>query len=224
MSATFQPPVKLHPGTQRTILEVAPTAASTHEVWFENQADSILLTLFVNSSAGDVDVSLYSVTQGGPAESPVHELEILTFPTVTGPTSTLLVEVASVTTTRLKLVATTTDAANFEVQARAINGGASDVRVVTAGTAKTDQKDINIAPAQVIIPPTLTSGIGFMCRNWSSNGATIYVSETQANAVPGKGWPLGPGDTFDISVKGGQTWYASSSIDGADLRILEGQS
>jgi len=65
MSATFQPPVKLHPGTQRTILDVSPTAASTHTVWFENQADSILLTLFVNSSAGDVNVSLYSVTQGG---------------------------------------------------------------------------------------------------------------------------------------------------------------
>jgi len=44
------------------------------------------------------------------------------------------VEVASVTTARLKLVATTTDSANFEVQARAINGGASDVRVVTTPT------------------------------------------------------------------------------------------
>lgn len=222
MSATFQPPVKLHPGTQRTILEVAPTAASSHEVWFENQADSILLTLFVNSSAGDVEVKLYSVTQGGPAQSPIHELEILTFPVVSGPTTTLLVEVASVTTARLKLVATTTDAADFEVQARAINGGASDVRVVTAGSIEMDKKIINSGPGQVVVAAALTESVGFLIKNWSSNGAIVYIAETQAKATTGLGFPLAPGDSFDVSVKAGQTYYATATVDGADLRIVKG--
>lgn len=222
MSATLQPPVKLHPGSQRTILDVSPTSASTHEIWFENQADSIMLTLFVNTSAGDVSVKLYSITQGGPGQASSHELEILSFPTVTGPTSTLLVEVASVTTTRLKLVATTTDAASFEVQARAINGGASDVRVVTAGSITMEQKTINSGPAQVLVAASLTESVGFLVKNWSVNSAVVYIAETPAKATAGTGFPLAPGDSFDVSVKAGQTYYATATVDGADLRIVKG--
>lgn len=173
------PPAKLHPGSQRTLFTGAVTGPTTIERKFINQADSLLLTLFVNSTAGDVTVRIYALNQGGPNSTEADQkLLLFTFPVISAPTTELVVNTVSVTAAELLLVIETTADADLEVQGRAINGGASNVRVVTAGNAFTDQKTINSGVAQVIIPPTLTSGIGFMCRNWSSNGAVIYLSET----------------------------------------------
>lgn len=216
-------PSTLHPGSQYVMLRESPAAAATFDVVFTNQADAVLLTLFVNSTDGDVDVRLFNITQGGPADpKAAQESQVLSFPTVSAPTTTLLIQVAPVTTSRVRLKVTTTAAADFEIQARAINGGASNTRVISSSSIRTDQKVVNTGPAQEIISPTLTDQIGFMIRNWSSNGANIYWSTDPLKAVPSLGWPLSPGDVSSISVRGGQAIYASSDIDGADLRLVEG--
>lgn len=222
-NSTARAPSTIHPGSQYVLLRETPTAASTFDVVFVNQADAVLLTLFVNSTAGDVDVKLYNITQGGPADSqPPQESQVLSFPTVNAPTATLLVQVAPVTTSRLRLKVTTTGAADFEVQARAINGGASNTRVISSSSIRTDQKTINTGAPQEIIPASLTDQIGFMIRNWSANGANIFWSTDVSKATPAQGWPLSPGDVSSISVRGGQAVYASSDVDGADLRLVEG--
>lgn len=223
MANNVKQPSVLHPGSQYVMLQEDVAGAQSFDLAFINQADSILLTLFVNSSAGDVNVQLFGITQGGPADSSTpHEVQILSFPTVTGPTTTLLIQIASVTTHRLRLKASTTAAANFEVQARAINGGASTTRVVTSSSIRTDQKNVNTGVPQEIISASLTDQIGFMIRNWSSNSANIFWSTDISKATPTEGYPLAPGDVASISVRGGQAVYASSDVDGADLRMVEG--
>lgn len=216
--------MKISHGVQLSVLRRDEATAGYADVVFDVQSDSLLTTLFAEVLTGTLDVAVYAITQGGPADSaPAHELQLYDFPVLSAPTANLLIQKAAATTSRVRVKATWTGACKFDVQARAINGGTSETSVVSANEVSTDQITINAGTPQVLVPAALVDNIGFQVRNWSSNGAIVYVSETQANAVPARGWPLGPGDVLSISVKGGQTWYASSTVDGADLRILEGK-
>jgi len=216
--------VKISNGVQLSVLRREETTAGNADISFDVQSDSLLTTLFAEVLVGTLDVGVYAITQGGPSDSSLaHEVLLYSFPTINAPLTDLLIQTAAATTARVRIKATWTGACKFDVQARAINGGTSKTQVVTANTVNTDQITINAGPAQVLIPPALIDSIGWQVRNWSSNGAIVYVSETASKAVPALGYPLGPGDVLSISVKGGQTWYASASINGADLRILEGK-
>jgi archaellum component FlaG (FlaF/FlaG flagellin family) len=216
--------MKISQGVQLSVLRRDEATAGSADVVFDVQSDSLLTTLFAEVLTGTLDVAVYAITQGGPADSaPAHEVQLYSFPTISAPSTDLLIQTAAATTARVRVKASWTGACKFDVQARAINGGTAKTQVVTANAVNTDQITINTGTPQVLVPAALVDNIGFQVRNWSSNGAIVYVSETQANAVPARGWPLGPGDVLSISVKGGQTWYASSTVDGADLRILEGK-
>lgn len=215
--------MKISHGTQLSVLRRDETVAGSADITFDVQSDSVLCTLFAEVNSGDLDVTVYGITQGGPADNSVaHETPLISFPTVSAPTADLLIQTAAATTSRLRVKATWTGEVKFDVQARAINGGTSTTRVVTAGAIAMEQITVNTGAAQTVISPALIDSVGFMLRNWSTNGAIIYVAETPAKAVPATGWPLGPGDVVDISVKAGQAYYASATLDGADLRIVKG--
>lgn len=208
---------------QQSVLRRDTTEAGSADVDFIVQSDSVLTTLFAEVLTGTLDVSVYAITVGGPADpTPAHEVLLYSFPQISAPSADLLIQTAAATTERVRVKAVWTGEAKFDIQARAINGGTSTTRVVTAGSVEMDQTEINTGTPQIIIPASLQDSVGFMLRNWSSNGAIIYVAETEAKAVPAKGWPLGPGDVIDVSVKAGQAYYASSTVDGADLRIVKG--
>lgn len=113
---------------------------------------------------------------------------------------------------------------HYDVQVRAISGGASTTRVVAAASATTQQFSLPPDTPTLIIPASVTSGVGFIGRNWSLSGANIYLAETAAKATPSLGWPLSVGDTFDLSVKGGQEWYAYADGGLGDLRVVRGEA
>lgn len=216
--------MKISPGVQLSVLRRDESVAGTADVSFDVQSDSLLTTLFAEVLVGTLFVQVFALTQGGPADStPAHEVPLYSFPVLSAPTANLLIQKAAATTSRVRVKAIWTGACKFEVQARAINGGTSETSVVSANEVSVEQKLINAGPAQVLIPASLIDNIGFQMRNWSANGAIVYVAETQAKATPALGWPCAPGDVLSISVRGGQTWYASSNINGADIRILEGK-
>lgn len=215
--------MKLHHGVETAVLRVDETASGSADAIVVVQSDSILVTLFATTVGGTVDVEVYAITQGGPGTSdPAHEALLFAFPQLSAPSGSLLLQTAAATTARVRVKATWTGAAKFDVNARAINGGSSNTRVVAATTAVTDAMSVNTGTPQILIPPSLVDGIGFLVKNWSSNGALIYISEDPTK-IPSQAWVLTPGETFDISVKGGQTWFAASSIDGANLRIVRGE-
>lgn len=224
---TTEPQVigKLNHGVQLPVISADVSQAETFDVAFDVQSDSILVTVFAETNAGDLNVEVFAFTEGGPRKPGIQtqEASIIQFPTITGPTTNLLLETAAATTSKVRVKASCTAAAKFYVTARAINGGTSTTRVVTAGAAITDQKIVDAGIPQLIIPPTLITGIGFILKNWSQAGQVIYISEQSAKANPTVGYPISPGGNVAVSVKGGQAWYASASADGADLRILEGE-
>jgi hypothetical protein len=215
---------KISNGVQLSVLRRDVTTAGNADVVFDVQSDSLLTTLFAEVLVGTLDVGVYAITQGGPDDSsPAHEVLLYSFPTISAPSTDLLIQTAAATTARVRIKATWTGACKFDVQARAINGGTSKTQVITANEVQTDQITINSGPAQVLIPASLVDNIGFQLRNWSTNGAIVYISTDPLKAVPSLGYPMGPGDVVSISVKGGQAWFASANINGADLRILEGK-
>lgn len=216
--------MKISHGVQLSVLRRDETVAGSADVTFDVQSDSLLTTLFAEVNAGTLTVQVFAITQGGPADAtPAHEIQLYAFPVLSAPTANLLIQKAAATTSRVRVKATWTGACKFDVQARAINGGTSETSVVSANEVAVEQLTVNSGPAQVLIPASLTDNIGYQLRNWSANGAVVYVAETQAKATPALGWPCAPGDVLSVSVKGGQTWYISSNIDGADVRILEGK-
>jgi hypothetical protein len=215
--------MKLHHGVESAVLRVDETVSGTADAIVTVQSDSILVTLYATTVGGTVDVDVYAITQGGPGNSDAaHEALLFSFPQLSAPSGQLLLQTAAATTARVRVKATWTGAAHFDVNARAINGGASNTRVIAASTAVTDSKTVNTGAPQILIPPSLVGGIGFLVKNWSSNGALIYVSEDPSK-IPNQAWVLTPGETFDISVKSGQTWYTASTVDGANLRIVRGE-
>lgn len=215
--------MKLNHGVQLSVLRRDETGAGSADVSFDVQSDSLLTTLFAEVLSGTLDVGVYAITQGGPADtSPAHEVLLFSFPTVSAPTTDLLIQTAAATTARVRIKATWTGACKFDVQARAINGGTSKSIAVTTASIEMEQKTINAGPAQVLMTASIVNSVGFLVKNWSTNGAVVYVAETLAKATLGAGFPLAPGDSFDVSVRAGQTYYATASINGADLRIIRG--
>lgn len=215
--------MSLNKGVQKSVLSKNELSAGYDEVTLAVDTDSVLTTLFVESLTGSLNVDVYAITVGGTGDStPPHEVLLYSFPTITSPTANLLVQTAAAVTKKLRIKATWTGPAKFDVQARAIDGGASKTQVITAGSIEMDQVTINSGPAQVLIPVSLVDEVGFLVKNWSSNGAVVYVAETAGKATTSKGFPLAPGDSFDVSVKAGQAYYATATIDGADLRIVKG--
>lgn len=214
---------KISNGVQLSVLRRDVSTAGSADVVFDVQSDSLLTTLFAEVLVGTLDVGVYAITQGGPDDSmPAHEVLLYSFPTISAPSTDLLIQTAAATTAKVRIKATWTGACKFDVQARAINGGTSKSIAVTATTIEMEQKTINTGPAQVLVAASVVNSVGFLVKNWSSNGAVVYVAETPAKATSALGFPLAPGDSFDVSVKAGQTYYATASINGADLRIVRG--
>jgi len=215
--------MKLQKGVQQSLIRRDAMVSGSADVQFETLSDSLLVTLFAEVLTGTLDVSIWAITVGGPADStPAQEIKLFSFPTISAPSTDLLIQTAAAVTQRLRIKATWIGAAKFDVQARAIDGGTSKSQVITAGALVMDKVTINAGAPQILIPFSLTESVGFLVKNWSSNGAVVYVAETTAKATPSLGFPIAPGDTFDVSVKAGQAYYASSSINGADLRIIKG--
>lgn len=213
----------LNKGVQKSVIRREEIDPGSAETTFSVDTDSLLTTLFVENVSGTLTVEVYAITVGGTGDStPAQEVLLFSFPPISAPTTNLLVQTAAAVTSRVRIKATWTGAVKFDVQARAIDGGASKTQVITAGFIEMDQVTINSGPAQVLIPISLVDGVGFLVKNWSANGAVVYIAETAVKATSATGFPLAPGDSFDVSVKAGQAYYATATIDGADLRVVKG--
>ena len=205
----------IHNGTQERVIFDTPTAPGTTEKEGSVQTDSLLATLWVDSVAsGTLDVSVYTLTDTG------KEVLLFSFPTISAPSSSLLLKKAGVSLQRFRVVATYTGSCSYEVYIRAIEGaGESSVRILGSNGWKVSQVDVS-ATAAILIPAALQDRNGVLVKNWD-NSKTIYIAETLAKATSAVGYPLGPKDALAMDIAAGAEVYAVSSASSADIRITE---
>lgn len=179
------------------------------------QSDSLLATLWVSSvTSGNLSVSVYTLTDTG------KEALLFTFPTVTAPTTNLLLKKSGISLQRFKVVATYSGICEYEVYVRAVEGaGESSARILGSDNWRVSQQDVTTSPG-ILISSTLTDRNGVLVKNWSQS-STIYLGEELAKADSSVGYPLGPRDAVAMDIAAGAEVYAVSDTGTADIRIIE---
>lgn len=196
-----------------TLIDEATTGAGTTEVQASIEGDSVVVSLFAEVVSGTLDVTVYTLTEDG------KEVEIISFPQLTAPTSELLLKKAALAMSRIRVEATYTGSATYEVRAKPISAGETSVRLLGASEGKASQITIPNT-ATVLIPASLQDRSGLIIKNFD-NSKTIYLGYTLAEATTGNGYPVGPGESIGMDIAAGVTIYAISDSPSADVRIME---
>jgi hypothetical protein len=203
-------------GKTLPLLKVETPTTETWDVWFNLDSDSVLLSLFVDSlSSGALTVTAYAVAEEG------KEAPIITFPSITAPTSSLLLKKAAVALGTVRVAVVTTGPVTLDLRARGISLGETTVRIEAAEDLIASKTIIGTSPSS-IIPISLTDRNGLVFRNWGAN--TLYIAETALKANSSDGYPIGAGESLGIDVAAGQTIFGSTSVGTTDVRILEAGS
>lgn len=204
----------IHPGTQERILKETTTGAGTSIREGSIQSDSLLVTVFAEDVvSGTLTVTVNTMTDNG------KEIPIVSFPTISAPTTELLLKKSGVSMQRFKITATYTGVCSYEVYVRAIEGaGESNVKIVGPANLVTSQATISTTPT-ILLPLSLTDRNGLTIKNFSGGG-TLYVSEDMAK-LPADAWPIGPGEVWFLDIASGVVLYAVASAGSLDVRIAE---
>ena len=200
-------------GKTVTIISSSPTVAGSSEAYFHSDTDSLLLSLYVTSVAGDIDVVLYTYTEDG------KELEVIAFPTISAPSSELLIRKAAAIMSNMRLVVTHTDAVEYEVRARGISSGESSTKIIGSNTFEALVTVVTVTPA-AILGASLEDRNGILLKNYSTT-ATIFINSDIATATVAAGYPITPGEVITLDITAGALIYASTNAGVGDLRIVQ---
>ena len=215
MSNVIRPSLLLQTGNQYVYLKEAPAQAGQVAKPGSTQSDALLVTLFVNNidSGATLDVEVYALTEPG------KEAILIDFPTITAPSSGLLLKKSAVTTQNFVVRASYTGACDFEVYVRAIeSAGESSVRILGPTNWKTSSQVVTTTPV-ALAPVSLTDRNGFIIRNTSA-ATTLYVSEDTAK-IPAQAFPVYPGESFSADLAAGAALYGAAESGTIDVRISE---
>lgn len=204
----------IHNGTQERLIQETTLAAGVTSREGSVQTDSLLVTLWVDSvTSGDLTIRVYTLTDTG------KELELFFFPTVSAPTTSLLLKKAGVSLQRFRVVATYSGVCKYEVYVRAIEGaGESNVKMVGSANLETSAVSVTTTPA-VLIASSLVDRNGLSILNYSGGG-TLFISE-DISKLPAQAWPVAAGGGWSLDVTAGVTIYAVSSAGTLDVRVAQ---
>lgn len=204
-------------GKEIQVVRTAVTTASTETYEFSGDAEAVLVSLFVSSTAGDVDVKV--LTEGATGQ----DVEVISFPTVSAPTTELLLRKSASILRKVRVRVTTTGAAEFEIRARGVSAGASSVSIQGASSWEITRTSVT-AVAGVLISSSLQDRQGILVENISDvSGSTglIWVAETLAKATSGAGHPVRSGGNIAVDLQGGSELYAVSDGGTVAVSIIE---
>lgn len=204
----------LHNGTQARVLAETTTGAGESRAEGSIQSDSLLATLWVDSiSSGTLTVSLWTLTDTG------KETKLFTFPTLTGPSTELLLRKSGNSMQRYYVKAEYTGVCQYEVYVRAIEGaGESSARILGSDSLRTSSSAVTTTAA-VLIPASLTDRSGLVIKHWGGTG-NLFLSE-DITKLPSAAYPLSPKDAIAMDVAAGVTIYAVSDSGSLDIRVAE---
>lgn len=206
----------LNAGVERQALAETASGAGSAAVTAVIQTDTVLATLFVGSTAGDLTVTLYAVTD----DDNTRKVPLFSFPVVSAPTVNLILKRAAISTSKILIEAVYSDSVSYEVQVRAIQAGLSDTKILGAATLSMSQQDISSGTPQVVIPSDLQDRAGLLIKNWSNSGI-VFLGASPTEASVAAGYPLGPKDAVAMDVQAGVTVYGVADAGTVDLRIAQ---
>jgi hypothetical protein len=202
---------------QRQVAKESPAAANTvyYDLVLENV--SVLISLFVRSVAGTIDVTVESYN-----DDKAEFVEIIVFPQVSAPTTNLLLRKAAVAMDNCRVKVVYSDACDYTIHAKGLTIGSTDAKLLGAEAGDSSQIDISSGAAQVLIAAALTARAGMMIRNNNSVAADVmYWAFEAAKATTLLGFPLDPGGVATMDIDAGVTIYATSAAADIDVRIIE---
>lgn len=201
--------------TVRVTKEIA-AIAGTKSWTLSTDADALLVSLYVTSVSGNLDVSVYTQIEEG------KDLLVANFPTISAPTANLLLKKAAQIINQVKIVATWDDATEFEIYGRGVSAAESSVKILGNGVATASQTNILTSPT-LVIPASITDRSGVVIKNNNGlGGAAIYFGFSIAEASLETGYPLSAQESIALDVASGVEIYAISTVGTTDLRILQG--
>jgi hypothetical protein len=211
MAASIQPGVQIRLVKETTI----GAGVTTKEVALST--DSLLVTLYVSSvTSGSIIVKAYAVAGDDDGE---QSGALFTFPTITAPTTDMLLKAGALATQRVRIEVTYTGICSYEIHVRAINGGASVTKILGSESLRFLSTTVGTSVI-ALIPAALTDRSGIVIKNWSTT-QTVYLGATIGEATSSNGYPLAPKDGLSLDVAAGVAIYAVSDAAGADIRIAE---
>jgi hypothetical protein len=202
-------------GKELQVFDETVTAAGSKTETFSIDAESVLISLYIGATSGDVDVSAFTVGRDG------QEVEVITFPTISSPTSELLLRKAASALQRVKIVVSYTDACSFNIRARGVSAGAASVSIEGASNFKASQTDVT-STAGVLIASSLEDRKGILIINNNVGSSEIlYLGGTLAQSTTVIGTPVRPGGNVSVNLSAGASLFAVSDGSDIDVRIAE---
>lgn len=201
-------------GKEIEIINGSFTDAQSTTYVLNLDAEAVLVSLFVESTAGDIDVSV--LTEGNKGQT----VEAITFPTVSAPTSDLLLKKSASVLRIIKIRVTTTAAATFAIRARGVSAGAASVSVEGSASFEVSQEDVTTT-AGTLISASLTDRRGILIRNNSSGSQILYVADTLAKATTSVGYPVPNGGNITLDLQAGAEIFAIADSGTIDVRIVQ---
>lgn len=204
-------------GKQRKLLEETTLGAGISVYDLTIDSDAILVSVYVRSvTSGDLSVSVNTV-----GDRPTENVPVITFPTISAPTSNLLLRKSTLTLQRVEIIATYTGIVDYYIIARAIQSADLTVSVSPPTTATAYSSTVTTS-STIIVPSSPNDRAGLVLRNWSNSGI-IYIGFSAGEATLADGYPIGPTEQMGIDLNAGQDIWAIGT-DTIDLRIMSAGS
>jgi len=203
--------MSINVGDVCAVLTECLDAGDTKTKTFKVQASGVLLSLYVQSLTGTLDVNVYTVTKSG------EEKLIDTFPQISAPTTELILRKQVEVHDHLRVEVITSGAAKYDIRAKGVEASLASVEVRGADTWSVDNTTVTSTPA-VLISSDLEDRNGLMIRNANFTGVEILrVAESEAKLLAGTYASILPGEALQPDIRAGNEVWAESS--GADIRV-----
>ena len=205
--------IPLDLGKEIQVMDVTDTVAGSKTAKFAVDAESVLISLYVGSISGDLDVTVYTVGKDG------EEVAVITFPTISSPTTELFLKKAASVLQRIRVVVTYTGACEFNIRARGVSAEAASVKILGQNAGKNYATTITTTPA-LLIPISLVDRVGIAIHNTSAT-KTIYMGFTALSTTVTDGWEIAPGEKLGLDIASGVEVYCMVTSGSVTAKILE---
>ena len=208
-------PIRLNDQTK--IVDGSFVGSGTIEHYIVVESESILASLYAESVSGELEVKIFTIGKDG------QETSVIEFPTLTAPTSNLLLRQPARIMQVIRVEITHTDDCTFNLYLRGVRSGAASVKIEGSENWQVTRASVT-ATAAILISASLEDRSAILIENISDvsgSAGTIWVGETLAKASVGAGHPLRSGGNYSIDLQAGTEIYAVSDSGTVVVSIIE---